>query len=96
VRAGFGEVHALQHRALFPAVVVAGDQHGRARDARQRFVDEIDDGAVDAVVVEEIAGDEEEIGIRLDDDVDDVRERVPRVSAFVAVAEVDVGGMGDA
>ena len=92
---GVAEIHALQHRALLPAIVVAGDDDRGTGHARELLVDEIDHVALDAVVIEEIAGDEKQIGPGVEDGIDHAGERVAHGLPIVPVVQVDIGGMRD-
>jgi hypothetical protein len=89
------EIHALQHRALLPAVVVAGNDDRRTGHPRELLVDEIDQIAMDAVMVEQVARDEKQIGSRSEDGIDHAGERIAHVPAVFAVVQVHVGGVRD-
>ena len=95
VMPGVAEIHALQHGALLPAIVVAGNDDRGTGHARELLVDEIDHVALDAVVVEEVAGDEEQIGPGVEDGIDHAGERIAHVLAIVPVVQVDIGRMRD-
>ena len=95
VMPGVAEIHALQHGALLPAIVVAGDDDRGTRHARELLVDEIDHVALDAVVVEQVAGDEEQIGPGVEDGIDHAGKRIAHVLAIVPVVQVDIGSMRD-
>ena len=95
VMPGMAEIHALQNGALLPAIVVAGNDDRRTWHARELLVDEIDHVALDAVVVEQVAGDEEQVGPDIEDGIDHAGERIAHVLAIVPVVQVDVGRMRD-
>ena len=59
VVAGHVEVEAVPHRAFVVHVVVARQHDHRAVQLRELVVHEVDVGVVDAVVVEQVAGDQE-------------------------------------
>jgi hypothetical protein len=95
VTTGLGEVGAAQDGTVVPDIVIAGDDHGRAGDTRQLLDDEIDDRALDPIVIEQIAGDQEQVGPAVAHDVDDTREGLAHFGAVGTVMEVNVGGVGD-
>ena len=65
------------------------------RHARELLVHEVDHVAADPVVVEEIAGDEKEIGPVFKNGIDHESECVAHVLAVVPIVQVDVGGVRD-
>ena len=85
-------------------VVVAGQDHDRSLDGLQQLTGGLDVGLLDADVVEEIAGDDDDGDILLNGEVEDVLEgaeggfeRAILASRLGGVgAEMDIGGVKDA
>jgi hypothetical protein len=95
VMPGVAKIHALQNRTLLPAIVIAGDDDGGTRHARELLVDEVDHVAVYARVVEEVAGDEKEVRPGIEDGIDHTGKRVSHGFRVVSIVKMDVGGMRD-
>ncbi len=101
VRSDRAEVEAAIDRGVVVAVVVAGDEHHRAGRARDLRLSEADRRLRHAVRVEQVACDQQRVGLLRHRDVDHARERalvgiglgaVPRGRQL---AEVDVRGVDE-
>ena len=85
-------------------VVVAGQDHHRSLDGLQQLTGGLDVGLLDAHVVEEVAGDDDDGDVLLNGEVEDVLEgaegglkRAILASRLGGVgAEMDIGGVEDA
>jgi hypothetical protein len=97
-----GEVIAIVDRVAAEHVVVAGQDHDGLGEPRELAAHERDGIVADAVVIEQIAGDQQEVDLIAQRAVDDAPEHAPLAlavrrllpSVTVAVAlEVDVGGV---
>ena len=89
------EVEAVPDGTLVVDVVVAGQHDHRAVESGELIVDEVDVGVVDTVVVEQVAGDQKEVGIHLARRIDDAGEcpfgaAAESVGCLVGVATVQV------
>src|SRR5262245_23477033 len=101
VRSG-REVVAIVDRVRAEHIVVSGQDDDRLMEARELAAHEIDGLVGYAVVIEEVAGDQEQIDLIMERPVDDALEYAPAALAGrgllprspIAVAfEVDVGGV---
>ena len=102
VRAGRLEVEAVPDGAFVVYVVVAGQHDHRAAQTPELAVHEVDVGVVDPVVVEQVARNQEQIGVFAERRLDDtgkgpLRPAAKAVGRLVGIAavQVHIGGVHD-